>query len=199
MRRDVRLRIITEAVEGLIPGAVPAFMTVQVAERYPSSEAVKNTWSGTPAGLAEKIFTALYGRPRPVEGSPLARADAAKGTGDLVGELAPLLDGDRQLTSAPWYPVRPGDLVHVCFERTPALQQFGETYIIGDVGNDLLSMQLLSHNLPSDASDELVGELTGWFATEASDDPLYEAWFEAGPDRLTIVRDGRAVHVGGAQ
>ncbi|WP_190232705.1 hypothetical protein, partial [Streptomyces umbrinus] len=30
------------------------------------------------------------------------------------------------------------------------------------------------------------------------EEPLYEAWFEAGPQRLTIVRDGRVVHDGAA-
>ncbi|MEU4165611.1 hypothetical protein AB0F46_01835 [Streptomyces sp. NPDC026665] len=198
MRRDVRLRIITEAIEGVIPGAVPAFTTVQVAERYPSSEATKNAWSGSPRGLAEKVFTALYGRPRPVEGSPLARADAAKGTGDLVGQLAPLLHGDRELTTAPWYPARPGDLVHIHYEQTGESAAFGETYIVGDaVGHGFLSMQLLAHTMTGSAQE--IEGMVGCYSSDASDDPLYGVWFEAGPQRLTIVRDGRAVHVGGAR
>ncbi|MET7982552.1 hypothetical protein [Streptomyces sp. NPDC005281] len=197
MRRDVRLQIITEAIERLIPGAIPARISVQVVEDVRTGS--QNTWSGDADALAAAVFTALFGRPRPIEDSPLARADAAKGTGDLVGELAPLLDGDQQLTSAPWYPARPGDLVHVCYERTDGLEAFGETYIVGDVGDGLMNMQLLSHSLPADMAEDAVEKLAGWFTTEASDDPLYEAWFAAGSERLTVVRDGRPVHVGRAQ
>jgi hypothetical protein len=204
MRRNARLDIITRAIEGLIPSAMPANLTVTVTETLPGTvghdgEPHKHTWSGTPAGLAEKIFTALFGHPKPVDDrSPRARAEDAKRARDLVGELGALTDADSRLTSAPWYPVRPGDLVHVHYEQAGAFPAFGETYIVGDAGDGLLGMQLLAHTLPAAVDPAEAEGMAGCFASEASDDPLYEAWFEAGPQRLTIVRDGRPVHIGGA-
>lgn len=196
MRRDVRLEIMTEAIERLIPGATPAFLTVEVKETLPGTGDPKNTWSGRPAGLAEHIFTRLYGRPdTPAWASPLQQAEDAKRRRDLVGELDALTSAATGLESAPWYPVRPGDLVHVHYEATPTLPAFGETYIIGDVGGGLKSMELISHTC---GIDEPMG-MVGHCAVEAADDPLYELWFEGGPHRLTIVRDGRPVHVGGAR
>lgn len=193
MRRDVRLEIITEAIERLIPGATPAFLTVEVTETLPATGEQTNTWSGRPDGLAEHIFTRLYGRPgTPEQLSPLAQAEDAKRRRDLVGELGALTSAGRELESAPWYPLRSGDLVLVHYEATPTLPAYGETYVIGDVGGGLKSMQLISHTYDG----ELDG-MVGHCAVEAADCPIYEAWFEAGPHRLTIVRDGQVVHDGG--
>ncbi|MFI6337810.1 hypothetical protein [Streptomyces sp. NPDC050535] len=127
--------------------------------------------------------------------SPLAQAEDAKRRRDIVGELAALSQGDAALTSAPWYPLRPGDLVHVAYEQAGQMAAFGETYLVGDAGDGLLSMQLLAHTCPDAEPDGMVG----CFAVESADCPVYEAWFEAGPQRLTIVRDGRPVHIGGAR
>lgn len=197
MRRDRRLEIITDTIERLIPGAVPSRITVRVAEDMPRGE---NTWTGSADGLAVKVFTALFGRPRTADDrSPLARAEDAKRGRDLIGELEALTTGHVDLTTAPWYPLQPGDLVHVHYEQTGELPTFGETYIVGDASGGLLSMQLLAHSLPADYESSLVETVTGWFGSEASDDPIYDAWFEGGPQRLTVVRHGRAVHVGGAQ
>ncbi|GEC02984.1 hypothetical protein SSP24_06390 [Streptomyces spinoverrucosus] len=196
MRRDVRLEIITEAIHRLIPGATPAFLTVEVTETLPGTGEKKNTWSGRPAGLAEHIFTRLYGRPRsPRWASPLQQAEDAKRRRDLVGELDALTSAGTELESAPWYPVRSGDLVHVHYEATPTLPVFGETYVIGDVGGGLKSMQLVGHTWQGEEPDGMVGGC----AVDAADDPLYELWFEAGPQRLTIVRDGLVVHHGASR
>ncbi|WP_055527748.1 hypothetical protein [Streptomyces graminilatus] len=208
MRRKVELQIITETIEKLIPGAIPACMSVEVKEKLSVTGSVSNVWTGSPAGLAERIATALYGRldtTTPV--SPLAQAEDAKRARDLEGEIGALMAAERELTSAPWYPVRPGDLVHAHYAReraghtpTPA---YGETYIIsaaaepGGPAGGLLGMQLLAHTLP-DTVDGVEG-LTGCFAVEAADDPIYELWFEVGSHLLTIVRDGQVVHGGGAK
>ncbi|MGW1324821.1 hypothetical protein ACWD64_20040 [Streptomyces antibioticus] len=126
--------------------------------------------------------------------SPLAQAEDAKRARDLVGEVGILMAAGSALESAPWYPARPGDLVHVHYERAGEQPAFGETYLIGDAGNDLLSMQLLTHNLP--ATVEYADDMTGCFATAETLHPVDEMWFEAGPHRLTIVRDGLVVHAG---
>ncbi|MDX2863274.1 hypothetical protein, partial [Streptomyces scabiei] len=60
---DPSLDIIREAIEQLIPGATPAHLGLQLTEKNPNRVAV-NTWTGTPAGAAERIHTALFGRPR---------------------------------------------------------------------------------------------------------------------------------------
>ncbi|MEU6491126.1 hypothetical protein ABZ890_12115 [Streptomyces sp. NPDC046984] len=195
-RTDPRLQAITETIERLIPGAAPANMTVYVIEQLADDH--QNEWSGPPDGLAEKIFTALYGRPETgVELSPLAQAEEAKRHRDLGTEVAVLNGAHAALTKADWYPARSGDLVHIHYEQAGDFAAFGETYLIDDVGGGLFSMQLLAHNSPL-MPDELEGSI-GCFAAEAADDPLYEAWFEAGPHRLTIIRDGRPVHMGSAR
>jgi hypothetical protein len=200
MRRSVELQIITETLEGLIPGAAPVSLSVEVKETLSVTGCVSNTWTGTPAGLAERIHTALYGRPAIGEpSSPLAQADDAKRARDIFGEIGALQAGHDQLTSAPWYPARPGDLLHIHYEQAGDFPAFGETYLVYDAGHGLMGMSLLAHTLPDTVDDVDVAGMTGCFASEDSDEPLYEAWFEAGPHRLTIVRDGRPVHVGGAR
>jgi len=207
MRRKVELQIITETIQGLIPGAAPACLTVRVTETLPGTvghdgEPHKHTWTGSPEGLGERVLTALYGRPGATpQTSPLVQAQDAKRARDLGGEIGALTAADHELTSAPWYPVRPGDLIHVHYRRERAGQMpaFGETYIVGDAGDGLLSMQLLANTFPDSVDQFLASGMVGCFAVEAADDPLYEAWFEAGPHRLAIVRDGRVVHDGGAR
>ncbi|MFD9107170.1 hypothetical protein [Streptomyces bottropensis] len=202
---DPSLEIIREAIERLIPGATPAFLGLQLTEKHPTRVAV-NTWTGTPAAAAERIHTALFGRPRTqAQASPLAQAEAAKRARDLGGEIAVLTSAHDRLTSAPWYPVRPGDLVHVHYEAGGEMPAFGETYIVGDAREPgdtapgLLSMVLLAHTLPDSTPDDDVAGMTGCFESESHDDPLYDLWFEAGPQRLAVVRDGRVVHNGGAR
>ncbi|PZG97827.1 hypothetical protein C1I97_25160 [Streptomyces sp. NTH33] len=196
-RTDPRLQIITETIEGLIPGATPAFLSVDVTETLPGPGERRNSWTGRPAALAERVFTALYGRPHVApEASPLAQADDAKRRRDILGEVGVLMAAGADLESAPWYPVRPGDLVHVHYEAAGQGSAFGETYIVGPEDGGLMGMTLLAHTLPDATGSE---GMAGCFAVEAADDPIYELWFEAGPHRLTIVRDGRPVHVGSAR
>ncbi|MFJ2002153.1 hypothetical protein [Streptomyces chartreusis] len=203
-RVDPRLQIITEAIECLIPGATPAFLTVTVTETLPGTAdpdgtPPKHQWSGRPDGIAGHVFTALYGRPQTGEQlSPLAQAEDAKRRRDLAGEIGALTAGHDALTSASWYPARPGDLVHVHYEAAGATPAFGETYLVAPgMADGFASMQLLAHTLPPDT--EFLDGLVGCFAVDDDPDPLMELWFEAGPHRLTLVRDGRPVHVGGSR
>ncbi|MGW3417027.1 hypothetical protein [Streptomyces phaeochromogenes] len=160
----------------------------------------RTQWVATVPQLAEALHTALYGRPSdtPDTRSPLAQAQDAKRARNLGGEVDALMSAGVALASAPWYPARPGDLVHIHYEQSGTVPAFGETYVIGPTEADgLVSMLLLSHTCPPDTAGVL--GMIGCFATELADDPLYEAWFEAGPQRLTIVRDGRVVHNGGTR
>ncbi|MEV4858954.1 hypothetical protein [Streptomyces ossamyceticus] len=278
MRRDdPRLAILRETLQRLIPGATPAFLTVTVTETLarpvnPDGTPHRNEWAGRPEDLAERLFTALYGRPRlaaaqawesglldvitgaltepqivgpevthdtdepvvhlhaaprqggwmttlrqlaaavhaavlgsVVEDSPLTQAEDAHTRRDIGAMVDVLTHADHQLTHAPWYPARPGDLVHVHYEAGGQAPAFGETYIVGDAREPgdadpgLLSMVLLAHTLTEETPEDDVKAWTGVYEVEAHDDPIYEPWFEAGPQRLTVVRDGRVVHNGGAR
>lgn len=195
-RTDPRLRTITKTIEGLIPAAAPELLSVDVIETLPGPVERSNTWSGRPAALAERIFTALYGHPATGEElSPVAQAEDAKRARDIDGEISALQRGHTALTSAPWYPSRPGDLVHVHYEAGGLSEAFGETYLVTLGKGGFLSMQLLCHSLP-DGED--VQGMVGCFAADDDPDPLMELWMEAGPHRLTVIRDGRPVHTGGA-
>ncbi|WP_340382260.1 hypothetical protein U5640_36225 [Streptomyces sp. SS7] len=205
-RRDPRLEILTEGIEDVIPGATPAYLTVTVTETFPGAPGPDggprtNTWTGTPEGLAQRQFTRLYGRPRTGEPrSPLAQAEDAKRARDILGEVGALMSAGAALESAPWYPCRPGDIVHLHYEAVgdvPLIPARGETYIVGDAGDGLMSLRLLASSAPP--TGETGDGEAGCFASEAADCPVYEMWFEAGPHRLTIVRDGRPVHIGGAR
>ncbi|MFD3483810.1 hypothetical protein [Streptomyces sp. NPDC058665] len=262
MRRDVQLGIITSTLTKLIPGAVPAHLSVSITERLPSGypEGAKHTWTGDVDTVAERIFTALYGRPtapgvtplaaitevlrRPVEtaatadfitgvdirqwdpdatgtpkpwamradtlarlvhdrlfgapgtasaeSSPLARAEDAKRRRDIGGEIGALRSGERALKTAPWYPSRAGDLVHVHYEGIGDIRAWGETYVVEPEPGfaDSLRLRLLHHTAKGDAAT-----MAGVWATNSGDpDPLFDMWFEAGPARITVVRDGRVMH-----
>lgn len=198
--RDVQLGIITKALQSLIPGATPAFLSVEVTETLPGTGERTNTWTGRVNAVAERVFTALYGRPQGQAGgeqavSPLQQAEDAKRARDLGGELGALLEGGRALESAPWYPAQAGDIIHVHYEQAGTIPPCGETYLVQDSpdGGDLLSLRLLSHSHTEDSDQP------GPFESVATDDPLFELWFEAGAHRLTIVRHGRVVHNGGAR
>jgi hypothetical protein len=200
-RRDPRLEIITEAIERLIPGATPAFLTVTVTETLPGTTEHKHTWTGTPEGVGQHVFTSLYGRPRTEQPrSPLAQAEDAKRRRDLGGELGALMTAGRSLESAPWYPARPGDLVHVHYPAGGQSPAFGETYVVEPVEDwqGELGLRLLHHTHPGPEED--AAGMVGCFAPgDTIGAPLMGPWFEAGPHALTIVRDGRPVHVGGAR
>jgi hypothetical protein len=97
----------------------------------------------------------------------------------------------RSLESAPWYPPRAGDQVYIRYSDAGARPEVGETYVV-DAGPEGLVLRLLSHTLPEDA-------VVGYYAPGLPGEPLREIWATAGPARLTIVRDYRMVHEGGAE
>ncbi|WP_329597785.1 hypothetical protein OIE43_18935 [Streptomyces pseudovenezuelae] len=202
MRRSVELEIITEALSKMGPHTPATRLWGRAPDATADMAAEGNVWAGDVHDVALHIVTRLYGRPgTPREASPLAQAEDAKRRRDMGDEIAALTGAHDQLTSAPWYPARPGDLVHVHYEQAGDLPPFGETYIVGHVGAGLMSLQLLAHTLPETVPGldaEATAAMAGCFAAEAADCPVYEAWFEAGPRSLTIVRDGRPVHIGGA-
>jgi hypothetical protein len=148
-----------------------------------ASEAVPS-----PLAQAEKAVSETTAAAEP---SPLELVEAAKRRRDFPGEIAAVQAGQRALETAPWYPALAGDLVHVHYYGSLAdmtLEQ-GETYVVErseDEGG--LVLRLLHHTAGFEGA--------GCFAPGMVDAPLMEAWFEAGPDALTIVRDGRVVHGG---
>lgn len=189
-RRNAQLSAIIEALQGLIPGSRITCLSVTVTERLAGGG--EHTWTGNAHEVARRIFTGLYGRPdSQTPASPLARAEDAKRRRDLGGEVGALTNGYAALTSASWYPARPGDLVHVHYEGHRQSPAWGETYVVGPAEHGMLSLQPIASTLPD---TEWSG--AGCYATEDSDDPLADMWMEAGPDRLTIVRDGQVVHHG---
>ncbi|MEV6614240.1 hypothetical protein AB0N31_10530 [Streptomyces sp. NPDC051051] len=198
MRRTEALQIITRVLKkpvddvvtaDMISGYPAAYFDPQVTER-------PQPWAIQVDVLAMRIAAQLP-LSDDVDQSPLAQAEDAKRRRDLGGEIDALMKAGNALESAPWYPARPGDLVHVHYPAAGDFPAFGETYIVGDAGDGLLSLQPLAHTLP-DTVEHAAG-MVGCFATEAADEPLYELWFEAGPHLLTIVRDGRPVHTGGTR
>lgn len=203
MRRSIELEIITEALSKMGPHTPAARLWGRAPDATADMAAEGNVWAGDVHDVALHIVTRLYGRPGTArELSPLAQAEAARRRRNLADEIGALTGAHDTLTSAPWYPVRPGDLVHVHYQQVGGLPAFGETYIVGDAGGGLMSMQLLAHTLPETVPGldaETTAAMAGVFAAEAVDCPVHEAWYEAGPHLLTIVRDGRPVHVGGAR
>lgn len=205
MRRDSRLTTITEALRTGPGGNRRATHRIwgRAAGAAMDQGADGNVWAAEIHDLALHIFTRLYGRPLDVDDrSALAQADEFRRRRDLGGEIDALVSAGDALESAPWYPARPGDLVHVHFEQAGDLPPFGETYLVGDAGDGLFSLQLLAHSLPETVPGmdaETTAAMAGGFAAETIDCPFYTPWFEAGPRCLTIIRDGRPVHVGGAR
>lgn len=197
MRRSVELGIITEALAKMGPHTPAARIWGRAPGATGEQGAEGNVYAGDVHDIALHIVTRLYGRAdAEPEASPLAQAEDAKRRRDLAGELDALIEGGRALESSPWYPLRPGDLVHIAYEQAGEMPPFGETYLIADAdaGDGLASMQLLAHTAQGTA-EEIAG-MVGCYAAEAAEIPLCEAWFEAGPHRLTIVRHGRVVHNG---
>jgi hypothetical protein len=195
MRRDVQLGIITEALSKPVPGVSPANLTIgQFCADSP--EDVTISWVMEVGMLARRIQAALLAAQDAGQGSPLAQAEDAKRARDLGGELGALMAGERALTSAAWYPARHGDIVHVHYEQAGTIPPVGETYLVEAIEDQgLFKLRLLCHSHTDDDADTGLAA----FEADATDDPLYELWFEAGPQRLTIVRDGRTVHDGGAR
>ncbi|MFJ5156363.1 hypothetical protein ACIQCF_33345 [Streptomyces sp. NPDC088353] len=196
MRRDSRLTTITEALQKMGPHSSAVRLWGRAPGATGEDGATGNVWAADVHDVARHVYTRLYGRPDTTPtASPLEQADDAKRRRDIVGEVGALMSAGADLESAPWYPARPGDLVHVHYEAAGQAAAFGETYIVGPENDGLMGMQLLAHTLPDAPEDG--GGMAGCFAVEAADCPIYELWFEAGPHRITIVRDGQVVHDGG--
>ncbi|MGW6309168.1 hypothetical protein ACWFRQ_17815 [Streptomyces niveus] len=187
----------TVATADLISGA-------DIRQYDPAVADAPEPWAMEVTVLALKIHDRLFGAQVPADApppdardlSPLAQAEDAKRRRDLPGELGALMDGERALRSAPWYPSQVGDLVHVHYEGHGPLPAWGETYAVEpDPGfADSLRLRLLHHTAKGDAATEA----GVWATTGADPAPLFGMWFEAGPAVLTIVRDGRVVHLGPA-
>ncbi|MEU3423594.1 hypothetical protein AB0F39_34475 [Streptomyces murinus] len=123
--------------------------------------------------------------------SPIEKAADAKRRRDIGGEIGALIDGHSALTTAPWYPSRVGDRLLITYEATEQGDRWTETYEVAD-GDGGRALRPIGHTAPDDS-------LAGWFAgpPELLDgDPLETPWMEAGPDRLTVIRDGQIVHQG---
>ncbi|MFG2515996.1 hypothetical protein [Streptomyces sp. NPDC048584] len=198
MRRTEALKIITRVLKQPVPDVPPADLITghSVAVFDPRATERPKPWAIQVDVLALKIAGQL-----PLEAdseqSPVAQAEDAKRSRDLPGELDILIGAGAALTSAPWYPARPGDLVHVHFEPVGSMAAFGETYLLTAGAHGFLSMKLLCHSLPEDT--EFLDGMVGCFTVEDDPDPLSDLWFEAGPHRLTVIRDGRPVHTGGTR
>jgi hypothetical protein len=142
----------------------------------------------TMLGLAAAEADWLAGDNRPAAApSPLAQAEQAKRRRDLTGEIEAIQGGYEALTSALWHPAQAGDILHVRYEAMPSVSGGGETYVVeASEAEGGLVLRLLA------ADAELVGP--GAFEGGVPDDPFMEAWIEAGPAALTIVRAGRVIH-----
>lgn len=198
MRRDSRLTTITEALQ-TGPGNNRRAHRIwgRASTAVVDDGACGNVWAADVHDLALHVFTRLYGRPSTEpQLSPLAQAEDAKRRRDIEGEIGALMQGSSNLASAPWYPARRGDVVCIHYEQAGDLPAFGETYVVDELEDGWLSMRLLAHSPLT--HDRAMGSI-GCFAVEASQDPLMVPWMEAGPQRLTIIRDGRVVHDGGAR
>lgn len=196
-RHAVNLDIITRALEGLGRPHAPVQLGVHLVASIHHEDHIDDTCIRhlTIRELAEHVYTALYGRPSPTErqASPLEVAAAAKSARDLDAELHALMAGANSLEQQPWYPLRPGDLVHLTYDAYPGTPVQGETYTITQAAampEGLMDMTLL---LAIPATPH-----SGCYAASATDDPLMEAWMEAGGHRITVVRAGVVVHNGPA-
>jgi hypothetical protein len=201
MRRTEALKAITRVLKQPVEDLAPADLIYGRALAHiedPTRQALK-PWAMQVDVLALRIAAQLPLTDDTEELSPLAEAEDAKRRRDIVGEVDALMGGHARLTSAPWYPARAGDLVHVHYEAVGDLAAFGETYVIAAGTAGFPSMQLLAHTAPDTLGQELIAGMVGCFAVDDDPDPLMELWMEAGPHRLTIVRDGQVVHNGGAR
>ena len=193
MRRTEALKAITRVLKQPVENVTAADLIYGRALAHiedPAAQDIK-PWAMQVDMLALKIAAQL---PLDDDRSPLARAEDAKRARDIVGEVEALNSGYTALTKASWYPARPGDMVHVHYEQAGEMAAFGETYLVSAGSGGFLSMQLLAHTLPEDT--EFLDGMVGCFAVDDDPEPLTELWMEAGPHRLTIVRDGRPVHIG---
>ncbi|EPD63147.1 hypothetical protein [Streptomyces sp. HGB0020] len=199
MRRDSRLKTITEALQ-TGPGTNRRAVRIWGRASFAVEDdgGVGNVWTADVHDLAVHVYTRLYGRPDTTpEKSPVAQAEDAKRRRDLAGEIDVLMSASADLESAPWHPARPGDIVHLHYEAAGSEAAMGETYLVERGEHDgFFNLRLLAQSHPQ--GEKFEGS-AGVFACEDRLNPLAEMWMEAGPHRLTIVRDGRVVYNGGAR
>jgi hypothetical protein len=197
-RHQAHLDTIRRALDELIPRAVSANLSVTVTETLhedPDGIQSFHTWQGPTTAVAERVFTALYGQAGQdlAPASPVEQAAAAKSARDLGGEIGALMAGAEDLANQPWYPPRPGDLIHLAYKGF-GLPTHGETYAITqtpEASADFMDMSLLHTSYPDSS-------FAGCYAVSMDPDPLMEMWMEAGSYRLTVMREGVVVHNGPA-
>lgn len=203
MRRTEALKIITRVLRQPFKDATPADIIYGKALTplgTPPADEPKS-WGIQVDMLALRIVAALpLTADQEQQKSPLAEAEDAKRHRDLAGEVGALMSGHARLTGAAWYPVRQGDLVHVAYEQAGEFPAFGETYAV-EAGQREggFNLRPLTHSMPATVDADMAAGMVGCFAVEDDPEPLSEIWMEAGPHRLTIIRDGRPVHIGGAR
>ncbi|MGW1848274.1 hypothetical protein [Streptomyces sp. NPDC001966] len=137
------------------------------------------------------VVSCCCGEQGSVARSPLAQAEEAKRRRDIGAEIGALVGGHRALMEAPWYPSRPGDRLMLTLEATEHTPRTTELYEVVGGGEDGMELRLV------DIAPE--GAEGGWYAAPPElygADPVETPWMEAGPDRLTITRDGVIVHQG---
>lgn len=137
------------------------------------------------------VVSCCCGEQGSVARSPLVQAEEAKRRRDIGAEIGALVGGHRALTEAPWYPSRPGDRLMLTLEATEHTPRTTELYEVIGGGEDGMELRLV------DIAPE--GAEGGWYAGPPElygADPVETPWMEAGPDRLTITRNGVIVHQG---
>lgn len=127
--------------------------------------------------------------------SPLDLSLDAKEQRDVEGEVAALLDAEKALTSASWYPPRAGDVITVHHERSGDHTAMRERYTVIEPTGGIETPVVFNGVEPD---NELTRYLTGFYSSDLADvdDPVMNMWIEAGPARLTIERAGETVHDG---
>jgi hypothetical protein len=184
---------ITRTFENLSPrGLCDVTVQLHAGEFRIPAGADPVLWSAPVGDLVDQIHKDLSALPaaQDAAGSPLEQAEAAKQSRDLAGELGALMGGAAALQQQPWYPARPGDVVHIAYEAFHDLPGSGSTYLVGQNPDEAGFLTLVAVAV-SDTDG-------GCWATDGDPDPLFELWMEAGGHRITVVRDGAVVHNGPA-
>ncbi len=124
--------------------------------------------------------------------APRAQAEQAKARRDIEAELGILMGAAHALSSQPWFPIRPGDVVAWWVELPGDPAGHGETLVAvanasrqTEAGAPLQRVSETEHGLGQDDAG-------------GPEEPRYEdfqdVWFEAGPEQVTVIRAGRIVH-----
>ncbi|MFD8340307.1 hypothetical protein ACFV42_48180 [Streptomyces solisilvae] len=129
--------------------------------------------------------------------SPCAVSQDAKRGRGTCGDEAVVLDGERALTSAPWYPARAGDRITVHYEATGTTTAFKGTYLVTEVpGSHRDQTELVLTGCDPDEPE--IRRMCGLYAGPGMTDPVRQLWMQAGPARLVIERYDLTLHNGPA-